>query len=187
MQSSIWYMNVKNVLIMHNDNYHWRVWSSIIVYWMRTQCSKWSQKEMLLWNTWNQVNDVLRETARMQRKILGSWKRYSDPKFPGFFRWILTTSYAFRQDPARSGGGNDRPGRENISGHRLLNDYQWLHHLQMLIRSNCHIVPDTLKYLRYTDYLMSAYNNSLMHVLLSVKLLGSVSTCLPIVTSFISG
>jgi hypothetical protein len=57
----------------------------------------------------------------------------------------------------------------------------------MLIRSNCHIVPDTLKYLRYTDYLMSAYNNSLMHVLLSVKLLGSVSTCLPIVTSFISG
>jgi hypothetical protein len=49
--------------------------------------------------------------------------------------------------------------KKNVSSHRLLNDYQWLHHFQILIRSNCHIITDNLKNLRYTDYLMSAYNN----------------------------
>jgi hypothetical protein len=33
-----------------------------------------------------QVNDLRRETAGMQRKILGSWKQYSGREFPGFFR-----------------------------------------------------------------------------------------------------
>jgi hypothetical protein len=31
------------------------------------------------------VNDVRRETAGMQRKILGSWKQYYGWGFPGFF------------------------------------------------------------------------------------------------------
>jgi len=30
------------------------------------------------------VNDVRRETASLQRKILGSWKQYSGQEFPGF-------------------------------------------------------------------------------------------------------
>ncbi len=38
--------------------------------------------------------------------------------------------------------------KENVSGHILLNDYQWLYDFKMLIRSNCHIIPDSLKYLR---------------------------------------
>ncbi len=33
----------------------------------------------------SQVNDVRRETAGMQRKILGSWKQYSGREFFGFF------------------------------------------------------------------------------------------------------
>ncbi len=32
-----------------------------------------------------QVNDVRRESASLQRKILGSWKQYSGRKFSGFF------------------------------------------------------------------------------------------------------
>jgi hypothetical protein len=32
-----------------------------------------------------QVNDVRRETAGFQRKILGSWKQYFGREFPGFF------------------------------------------------------------------------------------------------------
>jgi hypothetical protein len=47
-----------------------------------------------------QVNDVRRETAGMQRKILGSWKQYSDREVARFFsRWIPTTSRVFLQDP----------------------------------------------------------------------------------------
>lgn len=77
--------------------------------------------------------------------------------------------------------------KENVSGHRLLNDYQWLHHFEMLILSNCHIVPDSLKYLCFTGYVMAAYNTFLMYVLLSGTLPVSVLASIPIITSFISG
>jgi hypothetical protein len=68
-----------------------------------------------------QVNDVRREMAGLQRKILGIWRQYSSREFPGFFpvdsdkfQWLPAGSSDFRasflQDPARSGGRNDRPG-----------------------------------------------------------------------------
>jgi hypothetical protein len=46
--------------------------------------------------SYSEVNDVRRETAGMQWKILGSWKQYSGPEFSGFFG-------GFRQIPVVSG------------------------------------------------------------------------------------
>ncbi len=84
-----------------------------------------------------QVSDVRRESAGLQRKILGSWKQYSGRKFPEFFpvdsdnfqcfprgsfrnywkksgkfrtRILLLCSRYFPCFPAGSGGRNDRPG-----------------------------------------------------------------------------
>jgi len=42
-------------------------------------------------------NDVRRETAGMQQKILGSWKKYSGREFRGFFLVDSNDSSAFRQ------------------------------------------------------------------------------------------
>jgi hypothetical protein len=39
-----------------------------------------------------QVNEVRRETAGMQRKILGSWKQYSGREFPGEFQQLPVLS-----------------------------------------------------------------------------------------------
>ncbi len=58
-----------------------------------------------------QMNDVRRETAGMQRKMLGSWKQYSGREYcfhvPGISFRIRLLSRIF---PGRSGGRNDRPG-----------------------------------------------------------------------------
>ncbi len=75
---------------------------------------------------------------------------------------------------------------KNVSGNLLLNDYKWLNDFKMLIVSDCHIVPDSLKYLHYTGYLMAAYNIILMHVLLNDILPVSVLACIPIIISFVS-
>ncbi|CAF3362978.1 unnamed protein product [Rotaria socialis] len=77
--------------------------------------------------------------------------------------------------------------KKNVSGHNLLNDYQWLHQFNLLIRTNCYIVPDSLKYLRYTGYFMAGYNTFLMRILLSGKLPVSFFACIPIIASLISG
>ncbi len=55
------------------------------------------------------MNDVRRETAGMQRKILGNGKQYSSGEFSRFFRWIPRNSSAFWQDPS----GNHRKNPEN--------------------------------------------------------------------------
>ncbi len=44
------------------------------------------------------MNNVLPETARMQRKILGSSRQYFGREFSEFFLWIPITSSAFRQE-----------------------------------------------------------------------------------------
>ena len=76
--------------------------------------------------------------------------------------------------------------KANVSGHRLLNDYQWLNDLKMLIGSDCHIQSTSLKHLHYTGYLMAVYNVVLMHILLNGILPVSILAVIPIITSFIS-
>jgi hypothetical protein len=45
-----------------------------------------------------QVNKIRREAARIQRKILGSWKQYSDREFSGGFRQIPVLSDRIRPE-----------------------------------------------------------------------------------------
>ncbi|CAF3279056.1 unnamed protein product [Rotaria socialis] len=75
---------------------------------------------------------------------------------------------------------------EKIAGHKLLIDYQWLNDFDNLVHSDCHIVPDTLKYLHYTGYVRSAYNIFVMCALLNDILPVTVAASIPISISLIS-
>ena len=74
----------------------------------------------------------------------------------------------------------------NVCGHQLLKDHTWLRTIKILISNNCSLLPDNLRYLRYTGYIYAAYNTLLMHLLLSGTFSVSFVSCLPILTSFIS-
>ena len=74
----------------------------------------------------------------------------------------------------------------NVCGHQLLKDYKWLRTIKMLISSNCSLMPDNLRYLRYTSYIYATYNTLFMHLLLSGTFPVSFVLCLPIAMSFIS-
>ncbi|CAF5000873.1 unnamed protein product [Rotaria sp. Silwood1] len=77
--------------------------------------------------------------------------------------------------------------KQNVCGRQLIGDYKCLNHFETLIRTNCNIIPDSLKYLRCTGYLMAIYNTLLMHVLLNCILQVSAVACIPILTSFGAG
>jgi hypothetical protein len=76
---------------------------------------------------------------------------------------------------------------DNVCGYQLLKNYHWLKNFDILIRNECHIMPDNLRYLRYTDYASAIYNTFLMHILLSGILPVSLIASVPIITSFASG
>ena len=76
---------------------------------------------------------------------------------------------------------------DSVCAIQFLKEYQWLKKFHALIHENCHITPTNLKTLRYTGYILAAYNTFLMHILLSGILPVSALPCLPIVKSFISG
>ncbi|CAM2720756.1 unnamed protein product [Rotaria socialis] len=59
-------------------------------------------------------------------------------------------------------------------------------HTNVSVRSDCHIVPGSLKHLHYTGYVMAAYNIFLMHVLLNDLLPVLVVASVPIIISLIS-
>lgn len=76
--------------------------------------------------------------------------------------------------------------RHNVSGIELLNDFQWLHHFETLLKANCNIISLNLKRLRYTGYVMAIYNTILMHVLLNGVLPVSLTSCISIFASIAS-
>ena len=76
--------------------------------------------------------------------------------------------------------------KANMCGDQLVNEHKWLRHVEVLITSNCSIMPANLKYLRYTGLIFAMYNTLLIHVLLSGTLPVSAMACIPIVTSFLS-
>jgi hypothetical protein len=47
--------------------------------------------------------------------------------------------------------------QNDICRKKLLENYSWLQNFELLLKSNCNITPQNLKYLRYTDYIMAAY------------------------------
>ncbi|CAF4238256.1 unnamed protein product [Rotaria sp. Silwood2] len=77
--------------------------------------------------------------------------------------------------------------QKNMCGFEMMEKYKWLKHFDLHINANCNIVPKNLKYLRYVGYIMAFYNTTLMHCLLSGVLPVSLISCIPIITSLISG
>jgi hypothetical protein len=76
--------------------------------------------------------------------------------------------------------------KANKCGDQLVKDHKWLRHVNVLITSNCSIMPPNLKYLRYTGLIFAGYNTLLMHVLLSGTLPVSAMACIPIITSLLA-
>ena len=75
----------------------------------------------------------------------------------------------------------------NVSTHQLIEKYSWLDHFDILINSNCNIISNNLKHLRYTGYAMVLHNTVMIHILLSGILPVTVFSCGPILASLISG
>jgi len=75
----------------------------------------------------------------------------------------------------------------DMCGLELLKKYQWLKQLDIIINSNCNIIPNNFKYLLFTGYITALYNTILVHLLLSEVLPVSVIACVPIIASFMSG
>lgn len=73
--------------------------------------------------------------------------------------------------------------KQNVSGHQLLRDHPWLHHVELLIAEGCSFVPTNLRYLRYTGFVFAGYNTVLMHRLLRETFPTSAVAWVPIVTS----
>ncbi|CAF3475349.1 unnamed protein product [Rotaria socialis] len=107
-----------------------------------------------------------------------------------YYHSVIIENHAFNDDPmfrmVAEADAFVEHLHTNVSGNDLLNDYQWLKNFEMLVRSDCHIVPGSLKHLHYTGYVMAAYNIFLMHVLLNDLLPVLVVASVPIIISLIS-
>jgi hypothetical protein len=99
-----------------------------------------------------------------------------------YFYGIINENYVLNDNPIfkmmKEANMFTKDMHKNVSGYELIQKYTWLSHFETLINSNCNMISNNLKYLRYSGYVMVMYNTMLMHVLLDGALPVSIVTCI---------
>jgi len=107
-----------------------------------------------------------------------------------YFYGIINENYVLNDNPLfkmmKEANMFTKDMHKNVSVYELIQKYTWLSHFETLINSNCNMISNNLKYLRYSGYVMVMYNTMLMHVLLDGALPVSIVTCAFIVISLTS-